>query len=71
MSVVLAALWRTTVRDPNLLRPEGTEQEIRAITNRATPNRPGAGQPAGAGRQQSSSSLSPGRRVRVPPSSNS
>jgi uncharacterized membrane protein len=38
VSVVLAALWRTAARDPKLLRPEVTEQEIRAITNRATPN---------------------------------
>jgi hypothetical protein len=38
VSVVLAALWPTAVRDPKLLRPEVTEQEIRAITNRATPN---------------------------------
>jgi hypothetical protein len=32
------ALWRTAARDPKLLRPEVTEQEIRAITNRAPPN---------------------------------
>jgi uncharacterized membrane protein len=38
VSVALAALWRSVVRDPKLLRPEVTEQEIRAITNRATPN---------------------------------
>ena len=111
VSVALAALWRTAARDPKLLRPEVTEQEIRAITNRATPNiglyvgatvlaifhsqrrgRPlpgdrighrGAGARRYAGaragsqpaawpdRQQNSSSLSPGRRVSVPPSSSS
>src|SRR3954449_2836365 len=38
VSVALAALWRSVVRDPKLLRPEVTEQEIRAITNRSTPN---------------------------------
>jgi uncharacterized membrane protein len=38
VSVALAALWRSVVRDPKLLRPEVTEEEIRSITNRATPN---------------------------------
>jgi len=38
VSVALAALWRTVVRDPKLLRPEVTQEEVRAITNRSTPN---------------------------------
>jgi len=38
VSVALAALWRTVVRDPKLLGPEVTQEEVRAITNRSTPN---------------------------------
>ena len=37
-SAVISALWGAIVRDRQLLKPEVTDQEINAITLRATPN---------------------------------